>query len=358
MSDPVTDPLPPPPEDLEFQARVHLMTPRVWVTPALVAINLAVFAIMLATGVHPMEPEIQDLVDWGANVGPLTIGESEWWRLGSSMFLHIGVIHVAFNMYVLWTSGPLIERLLGNVGFLGMYVISGLAGSLASLAWHPYVVSAGASGAVFGVFGALFGFLVIRRHDVPLGQLAQLRNGALVFVLFNVVFGMSKEGIDMAAHFGGLAGGFACGLILALPVTPESRRRRSLRHAILAVLGAASVAAGGMVLPQPIDLDETLERGAVIEERFEQALHAGEISEEEFLDLLETELLPAWQRVRADLESLPERIQASLPLEYVKVREQMFDLVIEVGRTGDPGATQRLEETKHRLQQIVERSDP
>lgn len=240
--------VPPPPPEPDFLVRVHAMTPRVWVTPALIAANAAVFAAMVISGVHPIQPEVADLFDWQANVGPATIGEGQWWRLATAMFLHFGALHIAFNMYVLWSAGPLMERLLGNIGFLLMYVISGLAGSLASLAWHPQVVGAGASGAVFGVFGALFGFLLVRRHEVPLAQLSQLRNGAVMFVLFNVVFGMSMKGIDMAAHLGGLGAGFACGLLLALPVTAESRRRRPLRYALLVVAGAAAIAVAAMAL--------------------------------------------------------------------------------------------------------------
>jgi rhomboid protease GluP len=359
----MSDPLPPPEEDLEVQARVHLMTPRVWVTPALVAINLAVFAIMMARGVHPMEPEIQALVDWGANYGPLTIGDGRWWRLGSSMFLHFGVIHVAFNMYILWTSGPLVERLLGNVGFLLMYLIAGVVGSLASLAWHPYVVGAGASGAVFGVFGALFGFLLVRRHEVPLSQLAQLRNGAAVFVLFNVVFGMSVEGIDMAAHLGGLAGGFLCGLILALPVAPASRRRRPLRYAILATIGAAGIAAAAMALPAPErevrselaqQVRPLLERYDEILMRYNQAvtrLQAGDATEAELAGLVDAEIVPRLRQLRTDLDrAFPGQEVFEREL---RLRQEYFELVVEAVRTPDPATTERLRAKERELDRAV-----
>src|ERR1700734_247284 len=89
----------------EFAARLHTITPRVLITPALVALNVLVFLGMIAGGVRPFEPTIASLLDWGANYGPKTVLGGQWWRLGTSMFLHIGLIHLAFNMYVLWQAG-------------------------------------------------------------------------------------------------------------------------------------------------------------------------------------------------------------------------------------------------------------
>src|SRR6202011_2677222 len=110
------------------------------------------FVAMVATGVHWLSPTTADLIKWGADYGPRTTA-GEWWRLGSSMFLHLGIIHIAFNMVVLWDIGRFTERLLGNAGFLIVYVLSGLFGSLASVLINPHIPSAGASGAVFGLYG-------------------------------------------------------------------------------------------------------------------------------------------------------------------------------------------------------------
>ena len=124
------------------------------VTHALVGINAAVFLGMALAGISITSPTTQQLVHWGANWGPLTLsGES--WRLFTCMFLHIGVIHIAFNMWCLWDLGALAESLYGHWTFASVYLISGVAGSVASVAWHPGTVSAGASGAIFGIAGAL-----------------------------------------------------------------------------------------------------------------------------------------------------------------------------------------------------------
>ena len=169
-----------------FAASLRELTPRVFVTYGLVAINAVVFVWMLVSGVSPLDPEATVLVEWGANFAPLTTA-GEWWRLLTATFLHIGVIHILFNMWVLLSAGPFAERLWGNGGFALLYVVSGLAGSLASTAWNPYLVSAGASGAIFGVFGGLLATLLLRQGAIPKESLAELRNSTLGFVGYNVV---------------------------------------------------------------------------------------------------------------------------------------------------------------------------
>jgi rhomboid protease GluP len=190
--------------------------PKIAVTPILLGLNVAIFGLMLVGGVHPMTPEIDSLVRWGANYGPKTTN-GEWWRMFTAMFLHIGVLHLLFNMLALWTVGGFMERVLGASGFIVLYLLSGLLGSVTSVAWNPFVVSAGASGAIFGLFGGLLGFLVRHRDAMSHPFLAALRTNTLAFLGYNLLFGFIQEGIDMAAHLGGLAGGFLCGLVLAQP---------------------------------------------------------------------------------------------------------------------------------------------
>jgi rhomboid protease GluP len=105
-------------------------------------------------------------------------------------------------------AGRFIERLFGSTGFLLVYIISGIAGALVSVAWHPYVIGAGASGAIFGLYGALLGYLAMRRDSIPDEVLSPLIKGALVFIGYNFVFGVLNTGTDVADHVGGLAAGF------------------------------------------------------------------------------------------------------------------------------------------------------
>jgi len=160
----------------DFQGTLRTLTPRFWVTPLLMGLNLVVFGAMVVAGVHFLSPTSESLVRWGADFGPLT-SNGQWWRLVSATFLHVGIIHLAFNMYVLWDIGGLVERLVGNAAFLALYLLAGVFGSLASLIWNPLVVSAGASGAVFGRFGLLRAFVVPPRRCISPGVLGGFARG-------------------------------------------------------------------------------------------------------------------------------------------------------------------------------------
>ena len=112
-------------------------TPRAYVTPALVGVNVAVFVLMALSGVGLLSPRPLDLIRWGANFGPLTT-HGEWWRLLTATFVHIGALHLLCNMWALWDVGVLMERLVGPAGLLVLYLLAGLAGSVASLSWHLF----------------------------------------------------------------------------------------------------------------------------------------------------------------------------------------------------------------------------
>src|SRR5947209_7981827 len=123
------------------------------VTASLVAINIGVFAAMVLSGASIMNPG-NEVVQWGANAGELTLG-GEYWRLLTAAFVHIGLIHIAFNMWCLLGLGRLSERLFGRWQTAAIYIFTGIGGNLLSLAHAPDRVSAGASGAIFGIAGAI-----------------------------------------------------------------------------------------------------------------------------------------------------------------------------------------------------------
>jgi rhomboid protease GluP len=192
------------------------------VSPALVVINVAVFAMMAVAGagVFTLDPTVH--VAWGSNFGPYTT-DGQWWRLFTSMFLHFGVIHLLFNMWALWDLGKVAERLYGNYVFLALYILAGLAGSIASVSWNNEVNSAGASGAIFGVLGALLAYMLDKRNDVPLTVMKKHRNAALGFIAYSLLYGFGHKGIDNAAHIGGLVAGMILGFALARPLDPARR---------------------------------------------------------------------------------------------------------------------------------------
>jgi rhomboid protease GluP len=211
-------------------------TPRLWVTLALVLANVAVFAVqVLGFGISPMMPEGMDLLRWGAAYGPRVV-HGEPWRLLTSMFLHAGLIHIGSNMYVLWLGGRLTERMFGNVSYLVIYVVSGLAGAITAIAFGSAGPLVGASGAVFGVFGALGGYLLVQRKNVPPDFLRSMRGQLVQFVLINTVISLAIPQISGWAHAGGFLMGFVVGMLVARPPTAEGVRGRALRAV---VVGAA-----------------------------------------------------------------------------------------------------------------------
>ncbi|MES2765541.1 MAG: rhomboid family intramembrane serine protease [Bacteroidota bacterium] len=178
-----------------------------FITPILVNLNIAVFLLMAISGVGIFEPEISGLLKWGANFRPSTL-DGEWWRLFTSCFVHIGIFHLAMNLIALVYIGALLEPVIGRTKFLFAYLLTGIAASAASLSWHSYTVSAGASGAIFGMFGVYLALITTNLFD------AETRKALLkaigIYVVINLVYGM-KEGVDAAAHIGGLLSGMVIG---------------------------------------------------------------------------------------------------------------------------------------------------
>jgi rhomboid protease GluP len=194
------------------------------VTIALIAINVLVFVVMAVKGVFPTSPTGEGLLPWGADFGPLTLNGGQWWRLFTACFLHFGIIHIGFNMYVLYQVGMTTEFLYGRAKYLLIYLLAGVGGNIVSLYVHPNSVGAGASGAIFGVYGAFLGFLLIRRSVIPKLAMAQMVRSAVIFLGINLVYGVMSRSTDLSAHIGGLAIGFVLGCYLSHGPAPDTAR--------------------------------------------------------------------------------------------------------------------------------------
>jgi rhomboid protease GluP len=227
---------------LEFRRALFSATPHRFMTPAFALGCLAVFLAMVATGVPAVWPRSGDLIPWGANSAVRVILRHEYWRLLASVFVHGGLIHLAVNMWCLVNIGPLVERLYGNLTFAAVYLASGIGGAIASIAVNPSGISVGASGAIFGVLGALLAFLVVHRHSIPRSLLRPLRASAVGFVVFNTIFGLVVPNIDQAAHMGGLATGFVAGLLLSRPWPVVASGWLAIRRLASSALIAAALA--------------------------------------------------------------------------------------------------------------------
>ena len=206
------------------------------VTTALMAINLTVFVGMLITGGFGAHNSFR----WGANFGPLTLG-GQYWRLVTANFVHGGFIHIALNMWCLWSLGQLAERLFGRWQTFVSYVLTGVGGSLLSIAYDPQRWEVGASGAIFGIAGALLSGLKFGNLAVSEWQRRSAISSMVAFVVFSFFLG-SYGNTDNMCHLGG----FVTGLIIGLPLSAGAKNK-SLQAAML-VLTALLLAAGGAEL--------------------------------------------------------------------------------------------------------------
>jgi len=350
------------------------------ITIVLIASNVLVFLIMVLQGVALFSPTAESVLKWGADYGPLTL-HGQWWRMVVSTFLHFGLIHLLFNMFVLFNIGLFMEDLAGRIEFSVLYLVCGLGGSAASLWWHPSIVSAGASGAIFGLYGALLGFLLRHRGSIPAESLASLRKGAFTFIGYNLLYGL-RPGVDMAAHVGGMATGFVLGLFLI--------ERPSAAFSPTSISGTASIQGGsdisgvssetlaapgteitpatnwrvptavGMglvliivpmtVLPKPDDYLAEYNRLAAMEEKQIELVNtsvkqwqAGQINSQQYADILEKQILPSWRAEREAMEKLnvseEHAARKCLLVEYLTDREQGWQLMVEGLRAND---TQKL----------------
>lgn len=185
-------------------------------TYILMVINIGYFFIVELYG---SSLDIPDLIRFGAKYNPLII-DGEWWRIFSSMFLHIGFLHLIMNMLALYYLGTAVERIYGSLRFLFIYIFAGLAAGMASFAL-TINVSAGASGAIFGLFGALLFFGLHQRKLF----LQTMGRGVLFLIGFNIIFGFIAPQIDNSAHLGGLVAGFISSAIVHLPRMIKPRKQ-------------------------------------------------------------------------------------------------------------------------------------
>lgn len=331
--------------DFALALRRRAVAPHV--THAIVAINAAVFVLTSLAGGNWLGANNEVLIRFGANLAPLVTG-GEPWRLLTAGFLHAGIVHIGFNMLVLLQAGRIVERLYGHVGFALMYLAALLSGSVASLWWRQDVVSVGASGAVFGVYGALVAYLVVQRASVPPGLVRSLHSNTATFVVYALSFGLLMPGVDNAAHVGGLLGGALAGGALAQPLSGAALRLGSAR----AVGGLALLAALCATLYSTVpDLSGSYRQHAQIDRTLALLRHEerrligdyqalmGELRGKGLdngaaVARIRNELIPGWERQRALLDTLsfPDENGArrhSLLIRYVEARRDALALLAE-----------------------------
>jgi rhomboid protease GluP len=299
---------------------LHGKLARIPATVALICINIAVFGAMLLHGAALWHSPNNVQLAWGASFGPAT-KDGQWWRLGTAMFLHFGLAHLAMNMAALWEAGRLVERLYGSSRFLLAYFASGLTGNLASLIVQgDKAVSGGASGAVFGIYGALLVCLWRERHQLHPIEFRWLFGGASLFSAATFILGLLIPGVDNAAHFGGLVAGALTGMALARPLTAASV---AMGRGRWAAAGAYSFAVIALVwsIPPPSC-------------RWREELNAREAILQFQLD--DQRITNRWQQIldkgrqrSASFEELAEQIEFGVAREYRASFEQLSALQLD-----------------------------
>jgi membrane associated rhomboid family serine protease len=348
------------PESDAFRESIRARMPYLVITPAIVAINVAVTVCILFGANAIGDPDT--LVRWGASVGPRTTN-GEWWRLVTSTFVHTGILQLVVNVAVLIQLGAVLERLAGRLAFAAVYVFAGVFSGLVNLSSHPVAASAGASGAVFGLYGLLIASLAWQlfqlhngdqavveedaedgaeeaaqpRVTIPLIVMKRLGYGAALFIVYNAVNGLAG-----APEFAALIAGVADGLVLGWRAVDQQPRS----HHVAAAITASAVIAVACALPlrNIADVKPEIARVIATEERtaaaYQSAIPAfkkGRLTAEALAGLAERTIMPALQAVDARLDALrnvpPEQQRlVSDAREYVRLRCQSWRLRAEAIR--------------------------
>ena len=348
------------------------MTPRL--APLSFAILLVIgfaYAVLVAAG-GSLSVSAATLIDFGGNFAPLVTG-GEWWRLATNVFLHAGPMHLAMNALALFFIGPLVERLLGSAGYALVYAGSGLAGSIASVFWRQNVVSVGASGAIFGLYGALLAYLAWCHGSLPRAARRSLLASAAAFVGYSLAFGAGSTGIDNAAHVGGLIGGALLGTACAR--SPGATRRpigewiRTGAAVLLALVFLAALLRATPDTSADYQQAVRLERAIETFGREEQAL-SGRLrdlqdrlkerrsSESEALGEIESDLIPGWdaQVARLSIEgpagSENETLRQAL-VRYAALRRDSLALLARAIRQDDPRLAELARRTFEQANDVI-----
>ncbi|HEY8606187.1 MAG TPA: rhomboid family intramembrane serine protease [Noviherbaspirillum sp.] len=372
---PVANPLA---EERAFQARLKALAPTLWVTYALVATNVLVWAITLNLGADVMHAAASQALDWGGNAAS-EVQRGEWWRLLTATFLHSGVLHLLMNMAGLIGAGVTVERIYGHRLFALIYLGAGLTGSALSLHFSAQQsVSVGASGAVFGVAGALLVAVLQHRDKLPKMFGKQTLTSIGFFVVYSLVQGLGRQGIDNAAHVGGLIGGclLACVLPERFDAAHFHRQFRTRAAAAVALVAALTVGVAATAPAAAVDQRRAFDGIAQFEsgmarlkgafkvlQEDEQAVKNGAMPESEMDERTRRVHAPVFRKLHADLAAIymrPGDPREPLVQDLARTAELLaemlaMDSVVDADGKFHPVDPQRASAIEDEMQQLNER---
>ena len=232
-------------EPVKYKYKLFSITkPKLYITPGIIIINVILFIAMVLSGLSLTSPENSKLIAWGAKEGLRIVEYSQWWRLISSIFIHIDISHLIINMLCLLIVGIIAEPFFGKITFLVIFILGGLGGSISSLFLiSQHSVSAGASGAIFGIASSFIPFLLVKQQSLP-QKLTQniLIHILIVFGIF-LISGFISKPIDSSTHIGGLLTGFGVGFFLKKPVLSDSKLSDNIANYLKKYIGVAGITA-------------------------------------------------------------------------------------------------------------------
>jgi rhomboid protease GluP len=337
-----------------FREALHTRTPRPIVLPVLVAVNAGIFIGMIFGAGAIADPAT--LVAWGASVGPRTTN-GEWWRLVTALFVHTGFWHLVINMAGLVAVGLTLERLAGHFTFAAIYLAAGTFASLVSLHASPLAVSAGASGAIFGIYGLLIAAIAWGRFrqsplTIPLKTLKIKAPATAIFILYGL--GTSRGN---GAELTGLITGLLCGLVLLQGVSERTPPPRRIAIAVAVTLGIAVALA--VPLRSMTDARPEIARVIEFEGRTAEAYKAavnqfrlGAINAEALAKLIERTIVPDLQKVLTRVTSLKRvpPVQEALVMSaemYLRLRDQSWRLRAEALHKSNMKSLRKADEAEH-----------
>jgi rhomboid protease GluP len=331
--------------------RAMAATQRPVVTPCVIAVNAAVFLLMALKGFSARSTGADRFLSWGADFGPLTT-HGQWWRIVTAAFVHANFIHLLLNMIILWSVGMFAERLFGRVGFIALYLFAAIGANLASLAWQPFTVAMGASGAIFGLYGGLLAVLLLHQNTVPRPRIVAIGRSAAIFIGINLVYGLTQSNLDMAALIGGLASGFVLGCGLMGPLVPADPDWRQLRSLVVALAGTAVVVIFALRLPPVDDWKSDLSRliplDAASQRIYDNALRKvqqHQMSAAQFAQVIDRQILPPWNAELQNLLKLKllkqQQELAGRVAEYMSLRAEAWALMVKGVSATDPAVVRQ-----------------
>jgi membrane associated rhomboid family serine protease len=345
----------------ELEDTMRLGSGNRYFTYGIIAVNVLLFLLMVVSGVSIFQPTVEDLLRWGGNFPPYTLG-GEWWRLLTNIFVHIGIIHLLFNMYALLYVGIFLEPMMGKARYVTAYLSTGIFASLASAWWHnDHTVSAGASGAIFGLYGVFIALLTTSL--IPKSVRKGLFQSMGIFVAYNLIYGM-RSGVDNAAHVGGLVSGMMIGYVLYFTLRKERTLNANMAIGIISL--ATLVCAMLYVKGNEDDskkFDEAMNRFAEYEKDALQPLrNTQNMSAADFKEMLQTKSMENWENCKRTVDQmesyrLPDRLvryKEGLK-QYIELRMEQTKLFIEAQDAPDGTYEDTLSISQQKIEAVMKK---